>query len=678
MKRSSHSTTWILSGLLLFTACAAVKADVKPAKLIGDNMVLQREGSAPVWGTADPGETITVTLGDQKTTATADANGNWKAVFQGLKPNNGETMTIAGKSNTITVKNVAVGDVWICSGQSNMDYRLLDKDEIASANNPDLRYFNVANYAAAERQSDVRDGGPWVSASPSTAGTFSAVGYYFGKNIHAEIGVPIGLIGCAWSGSPIEPFVTQKSLDTVPGLAAKWDPLVAKLKTVIPDGEKAVADYKAWTEKYGRADTESKGFAAGWANPSLDTKDWITTDTPNDWSKTGVPKVGIAPHGGVVWVRKTFQCPDSAVGKDFTLNPGPISESATLYFNGEQIATGDLGTSPYYWNEARPFKIPGRLVKAGDNVVVFRIISQKQYNHAFDQRFHLNIPVVDPTAVTHDWLAKAETEYAALPQTTMAELPQAPSVKVGGLVQSTFNGTIAPLTSYGIKGVLWYQGETNAFMNPGAYYALLPQLIAGWRDEWNIGNFPFYIVQLANFGAPPTAPGQGSFGWAMVREDQLKTSQTVPNTGMATIVDIGEANNIHPLDKKDVGYRLSLQALANTYGKKIEPSGPIYDSMTVEGNKIRIKFTHLGGGLDARGGPLKQFVICGTDHKWAAGASTIDGDTILVSSPDVATPVAVRYAWADNPEGCNLYSKLGLPASPFRTDDFPTGFENKW
>jgi len=659
---------------LLFLAIdPRLRAEVKLAGMFGDNMILQRESSAPIWGTADPGEKISLAIENQKLTATAKADGTWKAVFNGLKPGGSFKLTVAGKDNTITVNNVAVGDIWVCSGQSNMEYRLggggtAYNYEVATANYPDIRYFSVPNVAGLEPVADVKHA--WQVATPATVGGFSAVGYFFVKKIHQELGVPIGLIRCGWSGMSIEPFIPLDVLESMPGPKERADLAVEALKRLPADAAKFPVDYNAWLEKYGRVDAGNKGIAAGWADPALDTKDWIPTSTPGDWSKVG------APNGGVVWARKTVHLPPEAAGKDFNLTPGVLHETDTAYFNGEQIGTGGM-TPPYFWYDFRNYRVPGRLVKAGDNVIAIRVVSQRQKNYTFASASRLGLRVTDPTSISEEWLAKVETAYGPLPANALMELPVPPTAKNDQTPSAIFNGMINPITSYGIKGALWYQGESSAG-KAWAYRTYLPLLIKGWREKWNLGNFPFYIVQLPNLGVAPKSPGEGDTRWAEMREAELMTWQTVPDTGMAVTLDIGDANNLHPPDKKDVGERLALHSLANTYGRETEASGPIYDSMTVAGNKIRLKFKHLGGGLAAKDGPLKQFIICGADKKWARGDASIDDDTVVVSSPDISAPVAVRYAWANEPEGCNLYNKAGLPASSFRTDDWPLSSQNNW
>jgi sialate O-acetylesterase len=280
----------------------------------------------------------------------------------------------------------------------------------------------------------------------------------------------------------------------------------------------------------------------------------------------------------------------------------------------------------------------------------------------------MSLPVDDPKALDNKWKYHVEKEFPPLPSAAIASLPKTPGAQIQNTSGALFNAMIHPLIPYAIKGAIWYQGESNT--NPAQealdYRRLLPALIADWRSRWGEGNFPFYIVQLANYGTKVTQPSGSN--WAVLRESQSNVARTVPDAGLAVIIDIGEGDNIHPRDKKDVGYRLSLLALDRTYGQKMEDSGPIFESMKVEGGAIRLSFTHVAGGLKAKGGPLKYFAVAGGDKKFVWADAKIDGNTIVVSSPLVSSPAAARYAWADDPEGCNLYNSEGLPASPFRTD----------
>lgn len=643
--------------IALTVASGKSSAELKMPPVFADNMVLQRETSAPIWGTADYGEAVTVTLDDQKIAATADKDGKWRADFHGLKPGSPFTLTVAGKSNTLTFKNVAVGDIWVCSGQSNMEYPL-GRDAAAAVNDPDLRYFASGYRPSADPAPDAKPGYTliWVQASPKEAAGRTAVGYYFAKNLRKELGIPIGLIQSGCSGTRAEPWTPMDAIDTIPELSGPARQLIQSLRDLPSDAAKLPALYQQWQEKNGRLDPENKGFPAGWADPKFDTRDWVVTTT-RDWGKLGIR------NGGVVWVRKTVQFPPEAANKDFNIFLGR-TQADTVYFNGEQVQVRNLNTTqpPYYWRNPQEFRMPGRLVRAGENVLAVRMVCQTQNRPDI---VCAGFPVSDPGTLSENWQAKVEMEFPPLPPEGLATMPSVSTVVGEATPSALFNGKIVPLIPYGIKGAIWYQGESG----PGGamYRAVLPALIKGWRAHWGQGDFPFYIVQLPNLGAAPKLPGEGD-DWTEVREAQLLTSQSVVNTGLAVTIDIGDPANLHPPNKQDVGYRLALNALAQTYGLKMEFSGPIYDSMAVEGHKIRLKFTHVGGGLVAKDGALKQFIITGEDKKWAWADAVIEGDTVVVSSPQVATPAAVRYAWAKNPEGCNLYNKGGLPASPFRTD----------
>ncbi|HEY8966839.1 MAG TPA: sialate O-acetylesterase [Candidatus Methylacidiphilales bacterium] len=675
MKKTQRNA-WAVLGLVSLLVIPG-RAEVKLASpLFGDNMMLQREGKAPVWGTADPGEAVTVSVDGVKATATAGADGKWTAVLAGLKPGGPFTLTAQGKEGTApaTANNVLVGDVWICSGQSNMEYTLKEPDEIAAPEDPGLRYFLVPKKATLDPLTEIKGKAAWVDASPNTRATFTAVGYYFAKNLRKKAGVPIGLIHTSWGGTSAEVWIPREGFDRVPEFKEQAAALIDAARNVDRDGAAFVSAFAAWEKRYGAVDPGSppgKGFAAGWASPTLDTSDWKTLPGPaiGDWSSLGVP------NGGVVWVRIVVPVPAERAGKDAYLNLDAVPDFDTTYFNGEEIGHGG-DKPPYFWRSGRRYVVPGRLVKAGDNVIAVRIVSQQEKNKGFGWLNRMGLGF-DPAKVSARWAAKVETAFPPRSAEALAAEPQPPSATVDGTPTVLFNGMVLPLIPYGIKGVVWYQGESNTLRGYN-YRSIFPSLISSWRARWGEGDFPFYFVQLANLGAAPRTPNDPP-GWAELRESQLVTWKTVPHTGMAVIADIGEAGNIHPADKKDVGLRLSLIALANLYGKKIEYSGPVYESMAVEGGKIRLKFSHVGAGLEAKGGgPLKLFAIAGADRKFVWADAVIDGDTVVVSSPEVPAPVAVRYAWYSNPEGLNLYNRDGLPASPFRTDGWPAATRDKW
>ena len=497
------SSVWLCIG-------SPVGADVTLSALFSDNMVLQRGVAVPIWGTADPGERVTVMLGGGQATVTANSEGRWIVRLHSLKAGGPLEITIDGK-NTITLQNVTVGDVWVCSGQSNMAWPVKlagnPEQEIAGARYPMIRLFTVEKKVAEQPLEDTH--GNWVECSPESVPGFSAVAYFFGRDLHKSLNVPIGLINTSWGGTPAEAWTSLPMLESDPD----FKPILDRWEQIIANYPRAKEDYDAKLAQW-RQDAE-KAKSDGKPEPR------------KPWPPTG---------------------PDS---------------------------------------------------------------------------------------------------------------PHRPA--------ALYNGMIAPLMPYAIKGAIWYQGESNA-SRAYQYRTLFPAMIRNWRADWSQGFFPFLLVQLANW-APVNNQPMDDY-WAELREAQLM-SLRFPNTGMAVTIDIGDPGNIHPANKQEVGRRLALAAKRIAYGKNVAYSGPIYRSMTVEGNKIRLRFRLVYGGLVTKdGGPLKGFTIAGKDRKFVAAEARIDGTTIVVWSDQVPNPVAVRYAWAINPK-CNLCNKAGLPASPFRTDDWP-------
>ena len=529
----------LFASALVALAAASVRADVKLPAILSDNMCLQANKALPIWGKADPGEQVTVTLGDQKESAAADPDGNWKVMLHAMPDGTGPLeMKVAGK-NTIEVKNIIVGEVWIASGQSNMEFGFNGAHnssvERPKANYPKIRIFNVKKKISFTPEADCV--GKWEECTPETVNSTSAVGYFFARDIHEKLGVPVGLIHTSWGGTPAQAWTSVEALKATPELASYAEQF-DKIKQNMPEEEQKYTHetlpkwqeaHKRWQEEYGNADAATK-----------------------------------------------------------KAHPEPKQPAA-------------------------PFASPG----------------------------------------------------------------------VGSVL---YNGMIAPLIPYGIAGAIWYQGESNAGQAM-QYRTLFPTMITDWRNHWTEANpdekdFTFCFVQLANFMARSDQPTQEDAGWPGLREAQHMTLK-LPNTGEAVIIDIGQANDIHPKDKMDVGKRLALAAEHVAYHKDLVFSGPTYEGMTVEGNKVRIKFGNVGAGLTIAAGPstqlgvpaaepgseLKGFSIAGDDKHFVWADAKIDGDSVIVSSEKVSSPVAVRYAWANNPE-CNLYNKDGLPASPFRTDSW--------
>jgi sialate O-acetylesterase len=677
LRSSLHALT-LLSGLIVTALPLPALAEISLPSFFSDGAVLQRDSTAPIWGKADPNEAITVELNGQTISATADAEGNWRASFKGLAAGGPFDMTIKGASNSVVVHNVLVGDVWLCSGQSNMTlhmYEIADvaKDDIAAANDPQLRCFTVPSSWADNIPVPAFEG-KWQSTDPDNVKTYSAVSYYFAKELREQVKVPIGIIHCSYPGSAGEAWLSKQALDGL-GLGPHEAAVQESWDNADQATEKFLSKLNDWEAKMGRQDPGNKGYAQGWADPKTDVSSWTRIGSPGDWSSLGLA------NGGVVWIRKTITLPGS---KDCTLNLGNLQNHdkaagnvlGTVYFNNREV--GEIGHSLKHVFTSpgdQLVKVPGSLIVRGANVVAVRIFTQTEKGPLFGGGPNL-VRASFPVSVEPEWQAKIEAQLPPAPPQAAWMRPPTPNVPMMTRLPSLmFDGTLSPIIGYGLKGAAWYQGEANGDRGE-SYGLLLRALIADWRGRWKQGDFPFYIVQLANISPPANDPN-GKSGLAGVREGQLQTWQKIPQTGLAVTIDVGDANNIHYHNKKEVGHRLALIALAQTYGQKMEFSGPVIDSMVVEGSAIRLKFTHLGGGLVARGGPLQQFAIAGADQTFVWADAVIDGDTVIVSSKDVAAPVAVRYAWADNPAGCNLYNQAGLPASPFRTDDWAVSTARK-
>lgn len=659
--------------VLLTTSCARQAAlrgaspatNVRLAKLFGDHMVLQCDRPVAVWGWADPGGAVKVSIAGQRRTAVVDGNGKWMVKLRPLRAGGPYEMTVEG-SDTRKLTNVMAGEVWVCSGQSNMvwwvrngEFGVLNKDqEVASANHPNLRLFMVPNVTAFQPREDV-EGEGWKVCSPETIGAFSGVAYFFGRALQAHFDVPIGLIQTAWGGTQAEAWTSRETLKALPEFA----PLVADMDDAIPRIPELQKAYEEASAKWEAAlDSHDAGLMNGqplWAAFDLDTSHWSEMTLPTSWENAGYPKLD-----GFMWFRKEVDLPDRWAGSDAVLHLGPINDTDWTYFNGElvgQLPPGQL------WNTPRVYQVPGALVREGRNVIVVRVrdIGNTGGICGVPEDLHLDqrSGAAPSVSLAGPWLCRVGCDLGTLPPRPAPPVfvdgnPNAPTV--------LYNAMVAPLIPYGIRGVIWYQGESNA-QRAYQYRSLFPAMIRGWREAWGQGDFPFLFVQLANFMAVKPEPADDA--WAELREAQLMTL-SLPKTGMAVAIDIGEADNIHPANKQEVGARLALAARHVAYGENLVYSGPLFRKFSVEGSRVRLHFDHAGGGLVAKGDTLTGFAIAGEDRKFVWANARIDGDTVLVSSPQVAHPVAVRYGWAINPV-CNLYNQEGLPASPFRTDDWP-------
>jgi sialate O-acetylesterase len=630
---------WISWAVVAVLACA-VRAEVRPVSLFGDHAVLQRGIKIPVWGAASDGERVTVELAGQSATTVA-RDGRWRVDLEPLEPGGPLTMTIAG-TNKIVLNDIMIGDVWICSGQSNMERQLGPRppqkpiigweQAVAQADYPRIRQFYVPNRIAFEPQADCD--GSWTICSPQTAADFCAVGFFFARDLYKAVDVPIGLLFTAWGGTVAEAWTSAASLETMPDFKDAVE-AVQKMK---PDRE-TVDDYAkrlaAWFTRYDPGSAEG----LGWAAPDLDVSAWGQMDLPVNWEQASLPD-----FDGVVWFRKVIDVPASWSGKEAVLNLGPIDDQDTTWVNGVEVGSTDD------WQAVRTYKVPASVLKAGQNVIAIRVLDTGGGGGLFGRPDQVTLEGSEgELSLAGSWSYKASAALADAPG-----VPRRPG-STPNIATVLYNGMIAPLQPYAIKGAIWYQGESNND-RPLQYQTLFPLMIADWRRAWGQGDFPFLFVQIAPY--KDLSPE--------IREAQFLTLSKSPNTAMVVTTDVGDANDIHPANKVPVGARLALAARALAYGEKIEYSGPLYKGITIKGNRIVVSFTHTGSGLVAKGGALKGFVIAGADMQFVPAQARIVGDTVEVWSDAIAKPVAVRYGWANVPD-VNLYNKEGLPASPFRS-----------
>jgi sialate O-acetylesterase len=659
---TNGKTLALTVSLLLLILVSAARADVRVPSVIGDNMVLQQGRKVRVWGWAEPGERVTVTFRGEKAGATADARGRWE-VFTGPHKAGGPfELSVAGR-NTLNFRNVLVGEVWVCSGQSNMEWSLANAQdgarEAASADCPFIHLFTVQKKTSADPLDNVE--GRWVVTTPKEAAQFSAVGYFFGRELHKRLGVPVGLIHTSWGGTPAEAWTSRGALSapTLRPILERYDNQLADLPRLQREYERARDE---WARQYVTADPGNKGEPQGYAKPEHDTAGWKQMNLPQLWETAGLDV------DGVIWFRREVEVPAAWAGKDLTLKLGAIDDFDTTYFNGERV--GSVGTdTPNSSVLQRSYRVPGSLVRAGRNTLAVRV-----YDRMGGGGFGGGDMTLAPAGTTSGkgvaldgvWLYKEEAIQPSR-RIDWGSQPQAPGPSNQNSPTVLYNAMLAPLFPYAIRGAIWYQGESNAG-RAYQYRTLFPAMIRDWRAAWGIGDFPFYFVQLANWKARPQDSIDSE--WAELREAQTLTLAAAPNTGMAVAIDIGDPEDIHPRNKLDVGQRLARWALADTYGLKLEKSGPLYDSFKVEGDRVRVSFKHAGGLKTRDGAAPAGFYVAGADRKFVPAEARVEKDEVVVWSKEVPAPVAVRYAWADNPPA-NLYNSDGLPASPFRTDDWP-------
>lgn len=611
--------------LLSFTAFS----DVKLPALVSNGMVLQRDMPVKIWGWANPGEKVNVIFQGKKLRTLADASGNWACTLPATPAGGPYEININEKS----VKDVLFGDVWLCAGQSNMVInmeRVKEKypADIASANNPKIRNFFIPT---AISKVDVRSDLPassWLPVSPENVLQMGAVSYFFARDLYAKYQVPIGIINSSVGGTPIESWISEAGLKEFPTYVKD----TTRTSPAPPIPRKSA----------------DRGLTEKWANPSYSPKGWKRFAIPGFWEDQGLKELN-----GMVWFRREIDIPASLAGLPAKLFMGRIVDADQVFVNGEQV-----GNITYQYPPRR-YTVRNSLLKAGKNLVVIRVTNTAgKGGFVPDKRYEL--VVGDQTIdLQGDWSYKVGEVF---PPVVEKPLPLAYTPT------ALYNAMIAPFTSYALKGFVWYQGETNVW-KPEVYEKLLPALAKDWRTQFKQLELPFLYVQLPGFQDRNFLPSESNM--AVLRDGQLH-SLSIPRSGMAVTLDLGEWNDIHPLTKKPIGERLALAARKIAYGDDIVSSGPIYESNQIEGPRIRIRFRETGSGLAINKtdeDELTYFAIAGKDKKFVWAKAVIERNTVVVWSDEMAEPMYVRYGWADNPEGANLINTEGLPASPFRTDN---------
>jgi sialate O-acetylesterase len=633
---------------IVFFICNSAFAEVRLPKMVRDSMVLQRNARVKIWGWATKGEKITVSFAGRKYRTIATSDGKWLVTLTPTKAGGPFNLNIDA-TNHLSLKDVLVGDVWLCSGQSNMVHQMqlhnvLYAEDIAKANYPEIRHFWIANVANLQGPQDDLPGGFWKWANPNDVNQFSAVSYFFARKVYEKYKVPIGLINASWGGAPIEAWTSEEGLKEFPDILST----VQKNKdsAYINDiNRRALSANKPFK-------VEDKGLTPGsvpWYDPSYVPKGWRPISIPGYWEDQGIRDID-----GVVWYRREIDIPAAMTTVSAKIFLGRIVDADVLYVNGKQV-----GNTTYMYPQRR-YTLPLGTLKPGKNLFVVRVTNNGGKGGFVPDKPYKLIAGNDTIDLTGYWQYKVG-------QVIVGERgARAAGIAAQNQPTALYNSMIAPLLNYSVKGFLWYQGEANAAA-ADQYSRLQPAMIADWRSKWRQPNAPFLFVQLPNFMEMNYQPMESQ--WAAFREAQLQ-SLSIPHTGMAVAIDLGEWNDIHPDRKKEVGERLALAAMKVAYGdKSIVSSGPLYQSAKVDGNKIIISFTNTGSGLvtnDAE--EPAEFAIAGADKKFVWAKAKIEGDKVVVWNDDIINPIYVRYAWADNPVNANVYNREGLPASPFRTD----------
>jgi sialate O-acetylesterase len=635
-----------LTGFLL---AYTISAQIKMPGIFGDHMVIQRGRPVPVWGWASPNEKLVLTFHSQKKEATADRNGKWRVNLDPEPAGGPFELRIQGR-NRLIFHDVMVGEVWICSGQSNMEFELKSArnadNEIMNAGYPEIRHVKIPLTLSSTPKDDIQ-ATEWEVCSPKTAGDFTAVGYFFAREIVKRLHVSVGLINSTWGGTIVEAWTSHGALENSPEFKSVINSVNDKDIELVMNERRKNLELQVKHLQKNILDTVPE---TDWKNPDYNSQGWPKISIAFNWENQ---QLGLKDLDGIVWYRKEIFLNGNMIDKPITLSLGKIDDNDDTYVNGIWVG------STKNWAESRVYNVPAGVFKSGKNVISVRVEDTGGGGGFYD----------DSSAV----YLKSEAGIISLSDGWSFRIAKITSNTTGvgpnDHASLLFNAMINPLIPYGIRGVLWYQGEANTG-RAYQYRTAFPLMISDWRQHWGEGNFPFYFVQLASFNAGNGNSQQGS-AWAELREAQTFTLG-LPATGMSVTIDIGESNDIHPKNKQDVGLRLAAIAMNNIYEQPGEYSGPVYESMSIQGDKIILTFSHTGSGLMVKDkyGYLRGFEIAGSNHHFYYAKAIVQNNKVIVYADEVPQPESVHFGWADDAADANLYNKEGFPAVPFRTDQW--------
>jgi sialate O-acetylesterase len=663
-------TSVLLIVFLALTGCQT-SSHLKLPSLIGDNMLLQQKTDAKIWGKAKPGIKISVSSSWKSDgQATTGKDGRWSVSLVTPAAGGPYTLTVSTRDTSITIKNVLIGEVWFCSGQSNMempvagwppnDTIMHSAATIAAAAIPEIRLFNVQKIISGDPLEDCT--GKWEISSPETVKQFSATAYFFGRKLHSELNIPVGLIESAWGGTPSESWTSSKSLMNAGEFASE----IKAIKESAP----LQVEYQSWLNTLKQVNTNPAGDDQ-WKDLNFND-DQVPAPEFNDmeWPVMSLPaafETVIGDFDGAVWFRKTIDIPQTMIGKDLEISLGPIDDMDRTYFNGKLVGSTEVAG---LWQKDRNYEIPASAVKAGSNIIAVRVLDNQGGGGIFGAPEKMKLSLKSNASqyipLKGEWKYQPVAEYKASKfyvydiSNKDFQTKKRPLNLGAGTPSVLYNGMVSPVLPYRIKGAIWYQGEANVG-RADQYSKIFPAMIQNWREDWGIKDFPFYFVQIA----PYVYAGVDSTESGFLREAQ-ESALKLAKTGMAVTLDIATVMNIHPPFKKEVGERLALLALNNDYEMKSSIAGPVYKSMEVNGTTIEVKFDNADDGLVAKNNKLTEFEIAGSDGKYRKAEAKIVNNEVHVSSSTVRDPVSVRYCWRNGAEA-SLFNKAGLPAWQFRT-----------